>query len=349
MSPASTIYTDILTKNLMPIKSDAQRTTNQTIFTGIKQMRFLIYGAGALGQAMGCLLAADGHEVDLVLRQRFIAKILQDGLKVGGIFGNYKASFSKSNLMEKIDQAEGHYDYVLLTTKAYDTETAIDDIQKIAGKVDSIVSMQNGCGNIEMLKHQFGSEKTLGARVITGFEIESTGQVSITVSADAIHVGGCNRGPSPQKVLDLAAAIASAGHPCTAVEDVYQSLYSKLLYNCTLNPLGAILGVHYGLLVEQQETKDIMDRVIEETFDVITALGGTTDWPDAASYRRVFYDKLIPATYNHRPSMLQDLENKKPTEIDALSGYVSQQGRLYQVPTPTGDLLASLVKFKENR
>lgn len=310
-------------------------------------MRFLIYGAGALGQALGCMLAKGGHEVDLLLRKRFIDAITEDGLKVQGFFGDIFARFRPDQLHAKIDDAHGDYDYVLLTTKAYDTGTAIKDIDKLSGSPGTIVSMQNGCGNVEMLGQAFGKKRVMGARIITGFEILSPGLVHISVSADDLHVGSCQRGVIGDKEATLAKSFNEAGHPCTAVKDIYKSLFSKLLYNCTLNPLGAILGVNYGLLSEQAETRQIMDMVIEETFAVIKAMGGKTDWPDADAYKKVLYEKLLPITYHHRPSMLQDLENNKPTEIDALTGYVSEQGRGLNVATPVCDLLTSLVKFKE--
>ena len=311
-------------------------------------MKFLIYGAGALGQALGCLLKSTGHDVDFILRQRFIPSLLQYGLQVTGIFGSYSVSLHPSHLFEETSRVSNRsYDYVLLTTKAYDTSKAIKELVQISNQFKHIVSMQNGCGNVEQLEAFFGSEKALGARVITGFEITSPGQVEITVSADAIHVGSCIHGVIPQAAEKLAEIITAAGHPCLAVEDIYRSLFTKLLYNCTLNPLGAVLGVHYGKLAERQETRQIMTRIIEETYAVILALGGKTDWPDAESYKQAFFEKLIPATSNHRPSMLQDLENHKPTEIDALTGYVSLQGRRHNIPTPTCDLLSCLVKFKE--
>ena len=137
--------------------------------------------------------------------------------------------------------------------------------------------------------------------------------------------------------------------PSVAVPDVYQSLFAKLLYNCALNPLGAILGVPYGALAESEETCAIMDEVIEETCAVIAAMGGTTDWSDAAAYRKIFYGRLVPATANHRPSMLQDIENHKPTEVEAMVGYVVAQGRKYGVATPCCDFLTALVRFKERR
>ena len=145
----------------------------------------------------------------------------------------------------------------------------------------------------------------------------------------------------------LRTAIARAGLPCAAVEDIHQSLFAKLLYNCALNPLGAILGVNYGKLSESGETRAIMNNVIDETFQVIRAIGGTLSWESGDQFKKLFYDELIPATYNHRPSMLQDLENNKPTEVEALVGYVSARGKEKGVATPCCSQLASLIRYRE--
>ncbi len=310
-------------------------------------MNFLVFGAGALGQALGCMLAGDGHHVDFILRPRFINHIAEVGLRVTGILGDFTAPKNKYRLLENICRADSCYDYVLLTTKAYDTAAAIQDISSLGKRASAIVSMQNGCGNVELVEEAFGRERSLGARVITGFAVTRPGLVSITVCADAIHIGGSTGGSLPASATRLAAILSRAGHPSLAVHDIHQSLFAKLLYNCALNPLGAILGVHYGALAEHRETRQVMNQVIDETFAVITALGGKTPWVDANSYQEVFYSTLVPATFNHRASMLQDLEQGKPTEVEALVGYVSQQGKRFALPTPTSDILSALVKFKE--
>ena len=92
-----------------------------------------------------------------------------------------------------------------------------------------------------------------------------------------------------------------------------------------------------------------MDRVIDETFGVIEAMGETTPWHTAEEYRAFFYSTQLPVTYEHRPSMLQDIENCKPTEVAAFTGYISDQGRRYNVSTPNCDLLSGLVRFKERQ
>lgn len=311
-------------------------------------MQFLIYGAGALGQALGCMLAADGNRVDLLMRGRYIRPIEESGLLVTGIFGDYRVPPGHLGLYADIDLVDGgSYDYILLTTKTYSTGEAVKQIGSMSGCNCPVVSMQNGCGNIEQVEKVLGPERSLGARVITGFEIERPGVVKITVSADAINIGASRVGEITISAQRLAQAIAGAGLPCRAVEDIHKDLYAKLLYNCALNPLGAILGVHYGALADSEDIRVIMDKVIEETFAVVHSLGASLSWRDAGSYKEYFYHTLVPATRHHRASMLQDLENGKPTEIEALVGYVARKGLEQKVATPVCDMLASLVRFQE--
>lgn len=311
-------------------------------------MHVLIYGAGALGQALGCMLAAAGNEVTLVIRERFRPILEERGLAVDGIFGSYHAEPARIRLTTSISHTDGSlFDGVLITTKSYDTAAAVHDITTLKGCSCPVVSMQNGCGNVEHLIAALGAERSYGARVITGFEIAHPGRVSITVSADDVHIGAAVSGSIPEPAALLARTIRAAGLPCIAVEDIHRSLFAKLLYNCALNPLGAILGVAYGALAEQRETRAIMDSVIEETFGVVEAMGKQLAWKDPDEYKKHFYQILIPATREHRSSMLQDLEQGKPTEVEALVGYVSKNGRRFAIATSTCDLLERMIRFKE--
>ena len=156
-------------------------------------MRFLIFGAGALGQALGCLLTADGHRVDLVLRPRYRQAIQENGLEVEGLFGGFAATPDQLGLAESIADCRDHrYDFILITTKSYDTARAVEEIADLDPRA-LVVSLQNGCGNLEQLIDRFGPDRSLAGRVITGFEIRQPGRVAITVHADAVHIGGVNQ------------------------------------------------------------------------------------------------------------------------------------------------------------
>jgi len=313
-------------------------------------VRVLVYGAGALGQAVGCMLAAAGNQVDLILRDRFLQAIRRNGLAVIGIFGDFRVNADGIGLHTGIASVlVERYDFAIITTKSYDTAVAIADLNRIVSQTFTAVSMQNGCGNLELIVDHFGLNRSLGARVITGFEIQHPGLVKITVTADDLHIGGYQEGDIPAPAQQLAKAINGAGLPCQTTGYVRRDLFAKLLYNSALNPLGAILEVHYGALGDDPDTRQIMDRVIDETFAVIEAMGETTPWRTAEEYRAFFYATQLPVTYEHRPSMLQDIENSKPTEVAAFTGYISVQGSRYNVPTPNCDLLSALVRFKERQ
>jgi 2-dehydropantoate 2-reductase len=311
-------------------------------------MRILIFGAGALGQAVGCMLASGGHAVDMILRERFRAAIASEGLKVTGIFGEYVTARGDIGVHTTVSPIRGGtFDYALVTAKSYDTQTSATDLLTLDHQTFTVVSMQNGCGNLEILSERFGRDRTLAARVITGFEIERPGLVRITVSADDIHIGGCIEGEIPESASALAAAIRASGLPCSSTPVIHRDLFAKLLYNSALNPLGAALGVHYGALGDDPHARAIMNEVIGEVFAVMRAMGARTHWEMPEAYEEYFYGTQLPATYHHRSSMLQDLEKGKRTEIDALAGYVSAQGRRYGISTPVCDTLSRLVRFLE--
>jgi 2-dehydropantoate 2-reductase len=120
-----------------------------------------------------------------------------------------------------------------------------------------------------------------------------------------------------------------------------------MLYNCTLNPLGAILDVTYGQLTENPYTLEIMNSIIDEIFEVIKASPYETLWQSPEEYRDLFYSKLVPDTYNHYSSTHQDIKRKIPTEIDTLNGKVIQLGEANNINVNTNKLIYNLIKAIE--
>jgi 2-dehydropantoate 2-reductase len=123
-------------------------------------------------------------------------------------------------------------------------------------------------------------------------------------------------------------------------------LWAKVVYNAALNPLGALLKVHYGALPEHADSRAVMDAVIDEAFVVAAAEGVELPWATAEAYRREFYERLVPVTAEHRSSMLQDLERGRPTEIDAINGEVWRRARLHGIAVPTNEILTRLLRLR---
>ena len=121
-----------------------------------------------------------------------------------------------------------------------------------------------------------------------------------------------------------------------------------MLYNCALNPLGAILGVNYGKLTENKYTINIMNQIIDEIFNVIKASGYNIDWDTSSEYKDLFYSKLVPDTYEHVSSTSQDIQKKIKTEIDSLNGKVIRLGEEYGIDVTVNKVLYNMIKAIES-
>lgn len=305
-------------------------------------------GAGALGSVFGGFLARAGYDVTLLGRPWHLQAVKQEGLSIEGIWGDYVVSgFS---LALSAGELTGPFDLILVTVKSNDTRTMAMVAKNLLAPGGLVVSLQNGLGNGELLAEEIGRERCAAGRVIFGAEILSPGRVRVTVCADDVVIGPLGKGYSSARleaIRECAAIINNAGIPCRYSDEVQVYLWAKALYNCALNPLGALLEVNYGALADHEGARYIMERIIDEAFAVARSRGVSLPWPDAQVYKKEFYEKMLPPTRNHRPSMLQDLERGRRTEIDALNGKIVDYGRKAGIATPVNETIRCLVKFRE--
>jgi 2-dehydropantoate 2-reductase len=136
-----------------------------------------------------------------------------------------------------------------------------------------------------------------------------------------------------------------AGVPTALCETITSFLWGKVLYNCSLNALGAILNVPYGRLQETPEVMETMRRIIAEIFLVAGSKGVKLPYENAQAYYKTLTEVQLPPTATHRSSMLQDMaKGGRLTEIDALNGAISRYGREQGIPTPVNDVLTAIIK-----
>ena len=324
-------------------------------------MTVLIYGAGAMGLGIAsCLLKSNlappkrsakaRCQVDIIARENTVSALQEHGLIRTGIWGYFQAEPSKFGSYVSLEQVQTKkYDYVLVCTKSFDSLAAAKDLSEhksLFGKETKIVLFQNGWGNAEAFSTFFEAAKIYNARVITGFQRNNANEVTITVHADSIHIGSLFNKDSSQ-LTDLCEAIAAGDIPCQTTNEIAKDLWAKMLYNCALNPLGAILDVPYGVLAENQTTRTIMNGIVDEIFNVMAEAGYKTHWPTSEDFLEVFYNKLVPDTAEHKSSTLQDIIAKKRTEIDALNGAVIRLAERYKVEVPYNLVIYNLIKFIE--
>jgi 2-dehydropantoate 2-reductase len=311
--------------------------------------RILVAGCGAIGSIFGCLLREAGHSVALLGRESHLNAIRTGGLRLDGIWGDHYADGFE--LATQTTELSGVYDLVLISVKAYDTESMARDICPVVDRDGLAVSLQNGLGNIETLAQIFGAERSLGANVLVGAIIPEAARVTVTVQAAPVIIG-------PLEVSDCVVlerihywikAFKRANIPCEHTVRILSYLWAKMFYNAPLNALGALLRVHYGALGDAAELRQIMDRLVDEAFLVAKTNGVELLWNTVEDYRELFYRHLVPSTYNHQSSMLQDLQRGRRTEIDAINGAIWRHGERLGVPTPFNEIMTRLIWERERK
>jgi 2-dehydropantoate 2-reductase len=316
----------------------------------VSHERALIAGTGALGSVFGCFLREAGLAVTLLGRAAHLDAIARNGLVVDGIWGEHRAEGFR--LARGATEIEGTFDAIFVPVKSYDTASVAAAAAPFLARDGVMVSLQNGLGNVETVERIVGAERTIGARVIFGATIPEPGRARVTVFADPTAFGSLAPGrhrPRDEAAQRWASIIDRAGVPAVYTDRLAAMLWAKVFYNAALNPLGALLGVHYGALAEKADSRSVMDSAIDEAFAVAGAEGVELPWSDAAAYREEFYGRLVPSTYHHRSSMLQDIERGRRTEIDAINGEVWRRGATHGIRTPTNETLTRLIHLVESR
>ena len=315
-------------------------------------MKALIYGGGAVGLGLASCLLKSKATVDIIARKDTVAALQKNGLIRTGIFGNYRAEPSAFGSYTSPGQIENKtYDYILVCTKSFDSRKAAKNLyeyRSLFGRNTKIVLFQNGWSNAEKFASFFDRQIVYTARVITGFQRQSPNEVVITVHADSIHIGSLF-GADVSRVRELSELINSGDIPCRTTDRIDKDIWAKMLYNCALNPLGAILDVPYGKLAEREFTRSIMNGIVEEVFTVMNLAGHETHWQSAKDFLEIFYAELVPDTAEHKSSTLQDIAAKKPTEIEALNGAVIKLAEKFEVDVPYNLIVYNIIKFIESK
>jgi len=314
-------------------------------------LNVVVIGAGSVGLALAATLGQVGACVRVLTRSRDAAAAMRrEGILRTGLFGDARLDASQLRVETDVDSLRGSApDFILVCTKTTESRSvarALSSIWRDLASEPRVVLFQNGWGNSEVFAEHLPAPDVFCTSILVGFQRENLRSAAVTVHAKAIQVGSLF-GASETAVAELAAAITRGGIPCEATPHVGRELWAKMLYNCALNPLGALLRVSYGALADSAHTRAVMDQVVGEVFAVMEACGHSTFWKTAADYLDSFYGEILPPTRAHESSMLQDLRAGRRTEIDALSGAIVRLGREHGISTPANDALATLIRAQD--
>ena len=316
-------------------------------------MKVAIVGTGAVGCALGSCLHASGHQIVFIGRRGTHTEPLGTrDLRRTGIFGEVTIPRTEIRTVHSLGEAgPSPFDYVLLCTKTTanaEIRPQLEATWPDLGSDTWLVLCQNGLGNAEFFAEKLPPERIANARILTGFRKLDLHTVEVTVHGDPIQVGSLFV-PETRELDSLCTAIQAGGIPCRPSRQIEAELWAKLLYNCLLNPLGALADVNYGELGQNPFTRSIMESMAREIFAVLDATGSRTFWETSEAYLQAFYSELLPPTALHESSMLQDIRAAQATEIDVLSGAVVGLGLAHEIDTPINRAMVTLVHAAERK
>jgi 2-dehydropantoate 2-reductase len=299
-------------------------------------IRVAVLGCGAIGSLYAAHLSrAPGVEVWAVDPwPEHMSAIREGGLRVTGL-----ADFVAP--VRAVTDAAGlpGCDLGIVATKALHTGAAV----AAAGRAltdAGVVSVQNGIGNEEIIAGHV--PRVMRGTIVTAGAVIAPGVVRYDAPGDS-WIGPFEPSPARPDEIELLAGLLNQGGLTThAVADARGPQWTKVVFNAATSPLSALTGLTVGQVCTDPGLRAEVDRLIDEALEVCARAGITLTRDPRASVA-----EAIREAYAHKPSMLQDVLARRPTEIAVLNGGIAAEGRRTGVPTPAHDAMVALVNGLE--
>jgi 2-dehydropantoate 2-reductase len=301
-------------------------------------MRVCIVGCGAVGSLFAANLAQlDDVEVwAFDLAQDHVDAINRDGLRLSGagdVVGHPRATADAGELPP--------CDFGIVATKAMHTSAAIEATAH-AFTGGCVATVQNGLGNEEAIAAHV--ERVIRGTTFPAGKIMAPGHVQWDVKGDTTFGPFEPRPAAPDEIERLAEACTRGGMPASAVADARGPQWRKVIFNASTNPIGALTGLTHGRVCEDPALRALVTALVDEGKAVASAQGIELD---ADPEELIDHAARPDVAYDHKASMLQDVEARRKTEIDFLNGGIVRFGDEHGVPTPHHRAIWALVRGLE--
>ena len=300
-------------------------------------MKIVVVGCGAVGSlfAANLSLLDDAEVWAFDLNELHVAAINRGGLRLSGagdVVGHPRATSDPAGIPP--------CEFGIVATKAMHTEAAIAATAH-AFADGCVATVQNGLGNEETIARHV--ERVIRGTTFPAGKLLEPGHVQWDVKGDTTLGPYDERTPFAE-VERLADACTRAGMPASAVEDARGPQWRKVIFNASTNPIGALTGLTHGRVCERPDLRALVTGLVDEGKAVATAQGIELD---ADPEELIDHGARRDVAYDHKASMLQDVEARRQTEVDYLNGGIVRFGRERGVATPLNAAIQALVKGVE--
>jgi 2-dehydropantoate 2-reductase len=320
-------------------------------------MKLCIYGAGAIGGYLGAELALSGNEVTLIARGTHLEAMQRNGLTL------IKEGESKTVKVSCTDDASeaGPQDYVIIALKAHSITGIVEQMLPLLGTETAVVTAQNGIpwwyfhklqGSWEdrqlesadpggKIWKTLGPERAVGCVVYPSCEIVEPGVIR-HIQGKRFMLGEPD-GTKSERIMALSKTLTASGLKAPVRTKIRDDIWLKLWGNVSFNPVSALTLATLDQITADEGARGVIRDMMTEAQSVAAQLG--VQFPVDVD-KRIGWAADVGA---HKTSMLQDLEMSRPLEIDALVSTVAEMGRLVDVPSPTIDVVLSLLKLRAQK
>ena len=305
-------------------------------------MRTLIAGIGALGGTIATRAVSAGVPVWLATRRAESARALRSsGLRVSGVGG---AAVASGIQVAALEEYRGEsFDLVVLATKAHDALKSAPFLSSLLSPGGTLLCIQNG-GVSQILSARLGSSVVLGGVSNLGATMVEPG-IYEQRNAGHLLIGELASGLS-ERAANVARTLSPAIET-RVTANMRGAVWAKLLLNCSVTTLGAIAARTMRQYIASSTGKEVFRRTYDEALSVALASGTRPERmivePIPGEDYGAWIEQVIAGYGDAKPSMLQDFEKGRRTEIDFINGYVAQVGEEIGVPVPMNAAVTELV------
>ena len=303
-------------------------------------MKIAIIGAGAMGSIYASFLAKSNNEVLAIdLWEDHLKAIKDNGLRVSGFSGdNIVKNVKVSN---NINDAKD-YDLFVIATKASGVGPVASILSKIISNKSLILTIQNGLGAGERIASFMPTDNVLlGVAQGFGASMKGPGHAHHN-NMSMIRIGEMNGGITP-RLNNLVKIWCEAGFNAKAFEDIEQLIWEKFICNVAWSGSCSVFRKTLGQVMDNEHMYNIAKGCALEARQMGDFKKVNFTFDDTVEYITEFGKKLL----NSKPSMLQDVEANRLSEVDAINGMVVTLGKELGIETPYNTAVSSIIKAQE--
>jgi 2-dehydropantoate 2-reductase len=304
-------------------------------------MKVAIFGTGGVGGYFGGRLAQADHDVTFIARGKHLTAIQKNGLKVDSINSNFIIHPAKAtDLTESI----GAVDLVILTTKAWQLDSAIEQIKFLIGENTTILPLLNGMEHMDRLLSAFGNKHVIGGLCRISSFVKDAGHINHVAVMPYIAFGELDNFKS-KRVLSIHKMFSNITNITAEIPvDINIAMWEKYVFISGTSGVGAIARVPINEYRDNPELRSMLINAMTETADVARARGVplSENLVDEIMKRIDVFPKGMLA------SMQKDIMEGRPSELDDQIGGVIRMGKSVNIPTPTHEkIYAELLPLEQ--